>query len=95
MVLYKDRGDEYVTKVVQLTENLDRFRADLEKVSAGGGGDEPEDLQAALMDTVNKHEMGNRDGIRLASSSPTRHRTSTATRSTNTTMRCRTPGRTG
>ncbi len=64
MVLYKDRGDEYVTKVVQLTEDLDRFRADLEKVSAGGGGDEPEDLQAALMDTVNKMKWG-KEGIRL------------------------------
>ncbi len=65
MVLYKDRGDEYVTQVVPLTENLDKFRDELEKVSAGGGGDEPEDLQQALSDVINKVKW-NRDGIRLS-----------------------------
>lgn len=64
MVLYKDRGDEYVTKVVALTADLDRFQAALDEVSASGGGDAPEDLQAALRATI--HQMNwLPNGIRL------------------------------
>jgi len=64
-VLYKDRGDEYLTRVVPLTGDLDKFRSELEDVSASGGGDEPEDLQSALKDTIQKIAW-NADGIRLA-----------------------------
>lgn len=52
MVLYKDRGDSYVTRKVPFTADLDSFQASLELVSAGGGGDYPEDLQAALKDAI-------------------------------------------
>ncbi len=48
MVLYKDRGDEYVTEVVPFTENLREFQSALDVVEASGGGDTPEDLQSAL-----------------------------------------------
>lgn len=48
MVLYKDRGDEYVTRTVPLTPDVETFRAQLQEVFASGGGDYPEDLQAAL-----------------------------------------------
>lgn len=65
MVLYKDRGDEYVTQIVPLTEDLPAFQAELETVTADGGGDVPEDLQAALHDTVNDIEW-TVDGVRLA-----------------------------
>jgi len=65
MVLYRDRKDEYVTKVIPLTTDLDAFRAELEKVRASGGGDEPEDLQSALSDSIKKIQW-NQDGIRLA-----------------------------
>jgi len=65
MVLYKDRGDEYLTRVVPLTGDLDKFRSELEDVSASGGGDEPEDLQSALKDTIQKIAW-NADGICLA-----------------------------
>ncbi len=64
MVLYKDTGDAYVTKVVPITSNLEEFTAQLNKVGASGGGDTPEDLEAALYDAVEKLEW-NRDGIRL------------------------------
>lgn len=64
MVLYKDLDDEYVTKVIPLTEKLDTFQDELAKVNASGGGDEPENLQAALHDTI-KNLKWNRDGIRL------------------------------
>jgi len=64
MVLYKDRGDEYVTEVVPFTENLEEFQAALEQVDASGGGDTPEDLQSALQDAVKM--SWNRSGVRLA-----------------------------
>ncbi|HSV98161.1 MAG TPA: VWA domain-containing protein [Spirochaetota bacterium] len=65
MVLYKDKDDEYLTKIVPLTGDLDKFRSELDRVNASGGGDEPEDLQSALQDTIKKIAW-NTDGIRLA-----------------------------
>lgn len=64
MVLYRDKGDEYVTKVIPLTSEMDKFKADLEKVEAGGGGDEPEDIQSGLADTMGKLAWRD-EGIRL------------------------------
>ncbi|HUU60036.1 MAG TPA: vWA domain-containing protein, partial [Phycisphaerae bacterium] len=48
MVVYRDRGDAYVTKVTPFTDDIQRFAAELRAVTASGGGDEPEDLQEAL-----------------------------------------------
>ena len=52
MVLYRDRGDKYVTETTPLTDNLDEFRKKLNTVTADGGGDGPEDLQSALKEAV-------------------------------------------
>ncbi|MEK6796052.1 MAG: VWA domain-containing protein [Spirochaetota bacterium] len=65
MVLYRDRGDDYVTKTVPLTADLTAFQKELATVSADGGGDTPEDLQSALKDAVNGLAW-NTDGVRLA-----------------------------
>jgi len=65
MVLYKDVGDEYRTRVIPLTENLEDFRQALSLVEASGGGDHPEDLQAALEEAV-KNIDWNKNGIRMA-----------------------------
>jgi Mg-chelatase subunit ChlD len=54
MVAYRDRGDEYITKVFELTDDLDAIHAELKKFVATGGGDEPESVNAALDDAVNK-----------------------------------------
>ena len=65
MVLYKDRGDEeYLTRIVPLTSNLEHFREQLDEVYASGGGDTPEDLQSALQEAMRKINWG-RQGIRL------------------------------
>lgn len=48
MVLYRDRGDDYDTLTIPLTSDVDSFLTELNKVRADGGGDGPEDLQAAL-----------------------------------------------
>jgi hypothetical protein len=64
MVLYRDREDDYDTEVVPLTSDLAAFRKALDEVSAGGGGDDPEDLQAALGDAIKKMKWNDR-GLRL------------------------------
>jgi len=66
LVLYKDNGDEeYRTRIVPLTDNLEDFQAELNKVEAYGGGDTPEDLQEALSDSLNKIKW-NKKGVRLS-----------------------------
>ncbi len=64
MVLYRDREDEYLTMKVPFTADLGRFQEALEQVGAGGGGDTPEDLQAAL-DVAVRGMDWNAGGIRL------------------------------
>src|SRR5205085_1167984 len=65
MVLYRDRDDDYLTKVVPLTRDLRSFHAELLKVEAGGGGDEPEDVQSALEDAMTKIDW-RKSGVRIA-----------------------------
>ena len=66
LVLYKDYGDEeYRTQIVHLTDNLDEFQKELNMVEAYGGGDTPEDLQAALEDSM-KEIRWNPTGLRIA-----------------------------
>lgn len=65
MVLYKDMGDEYRTQVIPLTGSLPGFQKDLDLVEASGGGDTPEDLQAALQAAITRLDW-NRNGIRLS-----------------------------
>jgi len=65
LVLYKDRGDEYITEVTPFTGDLEAFQASLDPVEAAGGGDGPEDLESALDDAVNAMDW-NKDGLRLA-----------------------------
>ncbi|MBX5481730.1 MAG: VWA domain-containing protein [Myxococcaceae bacterium] len=48
MVAYKDRGDEYVVHPVPLSRDVNAFYAEVRALSASGGGDEPEDVAAAL-----------------------------------------------
>lgn len=54
MVLYKDVNDSYRTKVIPLTSELRKFQHELDKVTADGGGDIPEDLQQAMDDSIRK-----------------------------------------
>jgi Mg-chelatase subunit ChlD len=54
LVAYKDRGDEYITKVTDLTDDLDAIHGQVKSFSAGGGGDAPESVNQALDDAVNK-----------------------------------------
>lgn len=50
LIVYRDEGDEYVTRVFDFTSDLDAFRGDLLAQVASGGGDYPEASHAALRD---------------------------------------------
>src|SRR5262249_26294755 len=54
LVAFRDRGDEYITKVTDLTTDLDAIHAQLKTFKAAGGGDTPESVNQALDDSVNK-----------------------------------------
>ncbi len=52
LVAYRDRGDQYVTRVVDLSDDLDSVYATLMDFQAAGGGDTPESVNQALFDAV-------------------------------------------
>ena len=52
LVAYRDRGDQYVTQVLPLTDDLDHVYTTLMDYRAGGGGDGPENVRRALADGV-------------------------------------------
>lgn len=54
LVAYRDRGDQYVTQVLPLTNDLDKVYSVLMDYEAGGGGDTPEDVRTALLDGVRR-----------------------------------------
>ncbi len=54
LVAYRDRGDEYITRVYDLRNDLDAVQSDLNTLVAAGGGDIPESVNQALDDAVNK-----------------------------------------
>jgi hypothetical protein len=54
LVAYRDRGDDYITKVFDLSDDLDAIHGHLKKFDANGGGDTPESVNQALHDAVHK-----------------------------------------
>lgn len=65
LVGYRDKGDAYVTKVFNLTDNIDEIYEKLMAFNAGGGGDGPENVNQALHDAINKlnwTDLGHREG---------------------------------
>jgi hypothetical protein len=54
LVAYRDRGDEYVTRVFDLTSDMDQVYQSLMTLQAAGGGDGPEHVSAALHDAVHR-----------------------------------------
>src|SRR5687767_1276904 len=54
LVAYRDRGDAYVTRLVDLDSDLDTMYASLMDFAAEGGGDGPESVNEALHAAVNK-----------------------------------------
>ena len=54
LVGYRDRGDEYVVKSFDLTNDIDAVYANLRHFAADGGGDTPESVNEALHAAVTK-----------------------------------------
>lgn len=52
LVAYRDNGDEYVTRILPITEDLDKAYMTLMDYRADGGGDTPENVRKALADGV-------------------------------------------
>jgi Mg-chelatase subunit ChlD len=64
LVTYRDRGDAYLTRSIDLTHDLGSFQSALAQAQAAGGGDTPEALNEALYETV--HGLSwRRDAVRL------------------------------
>jgi len=54
LIGYRDRGDDYIVKSFQLTDDIDSIYAHLRDFKAEGGGDEPESVNEALAEAVEK-----------------------------------------
>jgi Mg-chelatase subunit ChlD len=61
LVAYRDRGDAYVTKIVDLSDDLDSVYATLMDFEADGGGDTPESVNKALYDAVHNMSWSQQD----------------------------------
>ncbi len=62
LVAYRDQGDEYVTRVIPFTSDLEAMYTQLRAFSAGGGGDEPEHVNRALQETVSRLQWSKAPG---------------------------------
>jgi len=64
LVAYRDRGDAFLTRTQDFTDDLGAFQQVLAQLQASGGGDTPEALNEALHEVV--HGMGwRRDAARM------------------------------
>lgn len=63
MIGYRDRGDEYVVKTFNLTNDLDAIYGQLQSFRADGGGDTPESVNEALDEAVNKLSWSANRGV--------------------------------
>lgn len=65
-VVYRDHGDEYITRISRLTEDLKTTQAFIDKQHADGGGDYPEAVPEALMAALNSSGWDSNARARIA-----------------------------
>ncbi len=65
MVTYRDRGDDFVTRLYDFNADVPAFASTIRDVVADGGGDDPESLNEALHVAVHKPSWRLDDAIRL------------------------------
>jgi hypothetical protein len=65
LVAYRDRGDDYVTRVYDFTPDVAQFQQLLSSVRADGGGDTPEALNEGLHQAIQGVNWSD-DAVRLA-----------------------------
>lgn len=63
LVAYRDRGDDYVTRVVDLSRDLDGIQGQLMQFQAQGGGDGPESVNQALADALDRINWSQDPGV--------------------------------
>jgi Mg-chelatase subunit ChlD len=66
LVEYKDRGDDFVTRPIPFTSDVEEFRAALANLKAYGGGDEPEDVQAGLEQALHALQWRDANAVKIA-----------------------------
>ena len=54
MIFYRDRGDDFITKVIPLGTSMDDLYEQLMLIQADGGGDGPESVNQALYEAVSE-----------------------------------------
>jgi hypothetical protein len=54
LIFYRDKGDKFITKILQLNSDLDDIYERLMEVSASGGGDTPESVNQGLYEAITK-----------------------------------------
>ncbi len=59
LVPYRDRGDQYITRVFDLSDDLDQVFVNLQSFKAEGGGDGPESVNQALSEAVTRISWSN------------------------------------
>jgi hypothetical protein len=65
MVVYRDRGDEYVTRTFDFTGDVVAFTDALAEVVADGGGDTPESLNAGFHSALTGPSWRDDDAVKL------------------------------
>ncbi|MFT5656736.1 MAG: hypothetical protein ACI9KN_000005 [Gammaproteobacteria bacterium] len=63
LVAFRDRGDSYVTKVIDLSHDLDSMYSQLTDFKAQGGGDGPESVNQALHEAITKVSWSNDSNV--------------------------------
>jgi uncharacterized protein YegL len=63
LVAFRDRGDAYITRVFELSDDLDSMYASLMDFRAQGGGDGPESVNQALYDAIHKVSWSNDSNV--------------------------------
>ncbi len=63
IVAYRDRGDDYTTRVYPLTRDIDLIVDNLGEIEANGGGDYPESLNEGLHVAVHGMEWDGASGV--------------------------------
>lgn len=63
--VYRDESDDYLVRPHPMTENVEDVVKFLYRQEAGGGGDTPEAVEAALEDAIEKHDWSAKARARL------------------------------
>lgn len=63
LIGYRDRGDAYVTQATSMTTDLDEIFTKLTAFQAAGGGDGPESVNQALLESVQTMQWSDDDSV--------------------------------